>query len=191
MNFQNELYRFLLPIKRKIASIVMKAVLLEYSHDGNLPILKVLLGKDEVRDNVEMIQPYGFAGRPKKGAEVFPVFINGVRDQGVAIVVDVSGTRIKLDADGDVAIYRESGEKIYLSKDKITITCTNTVEVKAPVVNLTDGTVKTLMTNEMMTIFNNHVHTVSVDPGTHSGAAAATLTKLIEGTHTTTKLKGA
>jgi len=188
MNLRNEMYRFLLPIRRKIASLVLKAVLLEYRHDGKMPLLKIQLEKDEVRDNVEMLQPYGMASWPAKGAEVLPVFLGGIRDHGVAVIVDVSGTRLKLTAEGDVAIYRDTGEKVYLSSGKILVETTGEVHVKSPTIKLGDATLfNTLMTKIAMDAYNEHTHSVSVDPTTHVGMTGIPMTLMTEAAHCTKK----
>lgn len=158
MSLRDEIQRLLAPIRRRIFSMVSKAVLLEYRHSGALPLLSIQLGKDEVRDNVEMVQPYGFASHPAVEAEVVPVFIGGMREHGVAVVVDASGTRIKLNAEGDVALYRETGEKVYLSQGKVRVEA-GTVEIHSGEVTLGDGGVlKRLVHEEFASVFNNHGH---------------------------------
>ena len=194
MTLLENLYRFLQPLQRRIVAIVSKAVLLEYRHSGKMPLLKVQLGADELKDNVELIQPYGFAARPLKGAEVLTLFIGGVRDHGVAVVVDSSGDRIKLNADGDVCIFRRSGEKIYLSEGKIKIEAA-TVELSAGEVKLSNGAaLDKLMNKVAMDAFNAHTHLVSAVASTPPAPPIPTLTPtvpMVEGVHTTTKTKGA
>lgn len=189
MNITEQIQRMLLPIKRRIYSIVSKAVLLEYKHSGALPLLKIQLGKDEVREGVEMVQPYGLASRPKAGAEVIPLFIGGMRDHGVAVIVDVSGTRIKLSADGDVALYRETGEKVYLSQGKIKVEAPS-VEITAGDIKLGTGVAQALMNKTAMDAFNSHTHVVTIASLATPTPTLVPTIQMVDGVNTTNITKG-
>ncbi len=182
MTILQQLVRFIQPLRRQIASLVAKAVLEEYRHDGKMPLLRIQLGANEVRDNVEMVQPYGFASRPEPGAEVVPVFLNGNRDHGVAIVVDSSGDRIKLNANGDVAIFRSTGEQVYLSAGKVV--------VKADNIELGEGTLKKLMTETAMSVYNSHTHSVPLPSPTTPTLTTTPVPVMSDLTSLTSKTKG-
>lgn len=77
---------------------------------------------DEVLDNLERFQDYGFTSKPKVGAEALAIFFGGRRSNGAIIKVDDRRFRLKGLEDGEVAIYTDEGDKIVLKRG-------NTIEV--------------------------------------------------------------
>lgn len=96
--------------------------------------LQVELLKNEVRDDVEHMQNYGFTSHPL-GGDVAVVFIGGNREQGIVLAVDDRRYRISLEA-GEVAMYDDQGNKIELLREMIKVTAVQHVEVVAPTIKL-------------------------------------------------------
>ncbi|MDO8941484.1 MAG: phage baseplate assembly protein [Methylicorpusculum sp.] len=76
---------------------------------------------NEVLDNLNRIEPYGFSYRPKPGAQVYLAFPSGDRSYGVALVV--GDKRYQLDLqEGEVAIHDdELNHRITLTRSGIVI----------------------------------------------------------------------
>lgn len=76
---------------------------------------------NEVLDNLNRIEPYGFSYRPKPGAQVYLAFPSGDRSYGVALVV--GDKRYQLDLkEGEVALHDdELNHRIILTREGIVI----------------------------------------------------------------------
>lgn len=80
-------------------------------------------GADDVLDDMERFQDYGFTSKPKPGAEALAAFFGGRRSNGIIFKVDDRRYRLKGLADGEVAIYTDEGDKIVLKRgNKIEVT---------------------------------------------------------------------
>lgn len=93
--------------------------------------LQVELLKNEVRDDVEHMQNYGFTSHPL-GGDVAVAFLGGNREQGIVLVVDDRRYRLSLEP-GEVAIYDDQGNKVELLRDMIKVTAVAKIQVDAPV----------------------------------------------------------
>lgn len=99
---------------------------------------------NEVLDNLNRIEPYGFSYRPKPGAQVYLAFPSGDRSYGVALVV--GDKRYQLDLqEGEVAIHDdELNHRITLTRTGIVIAGGghDVVITDAPTVVVNAGTVQ-------------------------------------------------
>lgn len=125
--------------------------------------LQVELLKNEVRDDVEHMQNYGFTSHPL-GGDVAVAFLGGNREQGIVLVVDDRRYRIPLQA-GEVAIYDDQGNKIELLRDMVKVTAVVHVEIQAPTIKLVGdldviGNITTTgtITNNGKNIGSTHQH---------------------------------
>ncbi|NMY07576.1 phage baseplate assembly protein V [Pseudomonas veronii] len=96
--------------------------------------LQVELLKDELRDDIEHMQNYGFTSHAK-GGDVAVAFIGGNREQGIVLAVDDRRYRIVLQA-GEVAMYDDLGNKVELLRDMVRVTAVQHAEVQAPTIKL-------------------------------------------------------
>lgn len=96
--------------------------------------LQVELLKDELRDDIEHMQNYGFTSHAK-GGDVAVAFIGGNREQGIVLAVDDRRYRITLVA-GEVAMYDDLGNKVELLRDMVKVTAVQHAEVEAPTIKL-------------------------------------------------------
>lgn len=125
--------------------------------------VQVELLKDELRDNVEHMQNYGFTSHPL-GGDVAVAFLGGNREQGIVLVVDDRRYRLSLQP-GEVAIYDDLGNRIELLRDLIKITAVAKVQIEAPEVQIignldVQGTVTTTGTliNNGKAVGATHTH---------------------------------
>lgn len=96
--------------------------------------LQVELLKDELRDDIEHMQNYGFTSHAK-GGDVAVAFIGGNREQGIVLAVDDRRYRIALKA-GEVAMYDDLGNKVELLREMVKVTAVQHAEVEAPTIKL-------------------------------------------------------
>jgi phage baseplate assembly protein V len=93
--------------------------------------LQLRLTADELKDNVEHFEPYGFTSNPLAGAEVLTAFIGGDRSHAVVLVASDRRYRIQELESGEVAIYTDEGDKIHLKRGRIIDIETETLNIKA------------------------------------------------------------
>jgi len=139
-------------VSRRIALMVAKGIINTISDRNGIQTLQVGFFEDEIRNNVNRYQEYGFTSVPKKGAEAIGVFVGGNRDHGIIIAVDDKRYRLRGLEGGEVALYTDEGDNIHLKRNhKIEINATGlnsqvivnakSVQLGGPSVNPLDGVV--------------------------------------------------
>lgn len=119
------------PIRRRLSNVVVRAVV-TLANDGlKIQGLQLRVFADEVLDNVERFQQYGFTSVPLAGAEAILLCLGGHRDHSVVIAVDDRRYRFKGLASGEMAIYDDQGQKVHLKRNGIFIETTLGVTVDA------------------------------------------------------------
>jgi phage baseplate assembly protein V len=88
---------------------------------GNVQLLQLRLGQDEVRDNTPRLAEFGFTSMPPAGADAVLVFIGGDRSNGVVIATGHQASRLKNLKAGEVAIYDDQGQSVFLTRAGIVI----------------------------------------------------------------------
>lgn len=88
--------------------------------------VQVRLLADEVRDDLEHVEPYGLTSEPldDEQPEAFAAFFGGDRSHGIVFCVADRRFRLKPLKPGEVALYDDVGQKVHLTRDGI--------EVKTP-----------------------------------------------------------
>lgn len=161
MNFIIQLNKILEPIRNRVRMIVSRAIVSYIDDTTKMQILQISVLKGEVKDNVERVQNYGFTSHPLKDAEAVALFINGNKDHGLVIAVDDTRYRFKNLPEGGVVVYDYDGNYIKLTKD-------NGIEIEAPnkdinikasgEINIGNTSLKKLVTEELVSLFNDHIH---------------------------------
>ncbi|MFH5923852.1 phage baseplate assembly protein domain-containing protein [Roseomonas xinghualingensis] len=75
---------------------------------------------DEVRDNTQAVQQYGFASRALRGADGVVVFLGGNRASGIIIATNDRRHQVEL-AEGEVVIHDDQGQKVHLTRAGIVV----------------------------------------------------------------------
>lgn len=125
-------------MRNRMALMISRAVLLLVNDGLKLQGLQVSLLADEVRDDVERFQNYGFTSHPHPGAEAIAACVQGSRDHVVVLAVDDRRYRLQGLQAGEVAIYTDEGDKIVLKRGGVVeLTAATKVRVVAPLVEMT------------------------------------------------------
>ena len=90
--------------------------------------VQVRLLADEVRDDLEHIEPYGYTSEPLTDAEAFVLFFDGDRSHGITFCVADRRYRLKNLKAGEVALYDDLGQKVHLSRDGIVVSTGKNLE---------------------------------------------------------------
>ena len=87
-----------------LSTIISRCTVALASAAGKLQSLQIRMLADEVKDNVEHLEPYGFTSCPHSGAEGVAVFPGGDRSHGVVVVIADRRFRLQGLKPGEVAI---------------------------------------------------------------------------------------
>lgn len=88
------------PIHRRVMLMIARSTI----KVAKAATAQITTGVDEVRDDLDRLQEFGFASMPEEGAEALIVFVGGNRDHGVIVATGDKRSRPALDA-GETAIY--------------------------------------------------------------------------------------
>ena len=121
MDISKHVARMIAPLARRIRLIAARAVVSLIDDATKLQGAQVKLLADEVRDQVERFQQYGYTSVPFPGAEGIYLSLNGSRDHGVVICIDDRRFRLKNLRPGEVALYDDQEQVVHLTRDGILI----------------------------------------------------------------------
>jgi phage baseplate assembly protein V len=157
--------------RNRIGLIIGRCILRAVNDAGGVQLVQAQLLADELQDDMERIQQYGYTSVPLPGAEGVAVFAGGNRDHGLVIAVEDRRYRLKGLKGGEVALYDDLGHKVHLTRDGIVIdgagqqvTITNTpktriesdLDVTGEIKDLCDSGGKTM--SGMRNVYNGHDH---------------------------------
>ena len=119
----NDVKKILMPIKQKIFLLIGRAILQAIDVTKKTTTIQVTGLANETISDVEKIDEFGFSSNPPidGDSEVVIVFVNGNRDQGLALKVHHKSTKPTDLSEGDTRIYDNFGNQITLTSDGIEI----------------------------------------------------------------------
>ncbi|MFC1014293.1 phage baseplate assembly protein V [Pasteurella multocida] len=109
------LNRVLAPIKRSLKLLVNRGVMSFVSDEYKRQNVQIRLQSDEVIDDAERFQNYGFSSVPTAG-EVIALEVGGKRSHIAVLVVDDKGVRPTGLNAGDVVVYHQEGHSFLLTE---------------------------------------------------------------------------
>lgn len=139
-----DLRKLLDPLKQRILLSISRAVIETINDGTGIQEIQASLLDDELQDDMERFQNYGFTANPPKGSEGIAVFPGGDRSHGILIAVDNRQYRLKGLEGGEVALYTDEGDFIKLkrgneiefSTHKLTINATEEINMTSPTVKI-------------------------------------------------------
>lgn len=99
----------------KTRTMIRRVVISNFDDRGPSQTVRIESGAGIIRDQVEVLQPYGFATLPPEdGATGIVLAVGG--DEGDPVVLPVTNAANRLGglASGDTALYNQGGDKIVL-----------------------------------------------------------------------------
>jgi phage baseplate assembly protein V len=108
-------------IIQRIQHVIGRGRVTTGNDGGNVQLLQVKLGADEIRDNTPRLAEYGLTSMPPAGSDAVVVFIGGDRSNGAIVATGHQASRLKGLKPGEVAIYDDLGQSVYLTRAGIVI----------------------------------------------------------------------
>lgn len=155
---------------------VARAVLNVVDDEGNMQRVQISLLEDEVIDDVERFQDYGFTSVPEEGAEATVVFVGADRSHPIVVVADDRRVRKKGLKPGEVAVYHKNGDFIHLKNGNCIDISTKTLTISCETATFTANSEITL-DSPLVTLTGRQQTT-----GEKSGGGASTFAGGLENT---------
>lgn len=113
--------KMLAPVARRVQNMLARGTVVLSNAASMMQSLQVKLLAAETLDGLEHFEPYGFTSRPKAGAEVATLFVDGDRSHGIVLVAADRRYRMTGFAEGEVAIHDDQGQSVHLTRDGIVV----------------------------------------------------------------------
>ena len=176
----SDLGKMLAPFARRLGNMLARGSVASANGAGKMRTLQIRMMADETKDNVEHFEPYGFTSEVMPGSEPIAAFFDGDRSHGVVLVVADRRYRLTGMKSGEVALYDDQGQKVYLTRTGIVINGANLplviqnvptatikagtkvrfetplLEVTGQIKDMSDSTGKTMLA--MRSTYNGHTH---------------------------------
>lgn len=123
-------------LARRIEMMVARAVVRGVNDVLKLQGLQIEALDEEIHDEAERFQNYGFTAVPFADAEAVIVFAGGLRSHPLVIAVDDRRYRLTGLEEGEVAIYDDQEQVVHLKRDQILVKSPFKIVVEAPEVHL-------------------------------------------------------
>jgi phage baseplate assembly protein V len=88
---------------------------------GRVQILQIQLSSNEIKDDTPRLAEFGFTSMPPVGSDAIVVFMGSDRSQGAVIATGHQASRLKNLKAGEVAIYDDQGQSVFLTRAGIVI----------------------------------------------------------------------
>lgn len=108
---------------RRLQTMLARGRIQTGKDDGPVQLLQVLLPGGDVRDNTPRVAEYGFTSMPLPGCQAVLAFALGERSNGVIVGTSDETSRLKNLQPGEVALYTDLGQTIYLKRSGTVIDC--------------------------------------------------------------------
>ena len=105
-----QLQRFIQPLRDRVMGMVARGWVRLVYRGEPMQLLQVGVLKDELSDQTEHFQPYGFTSVPLENMDALIHYVTGDRSAGIVSVVADRTSRPLTLAEGDVAIYHSSDD---------------------------------------------------------------------------------
>lgn len=128
---------FLAPLKRRIRLMITRSVLDLVDNSGGYQLVQVhRFGGMDGDDKAERIENYGLTSWPKQGAENIDLRATGNVAHCIVICTADRRYRFKVSAEGEVALYDDLDQVVWLRRDGIHIKSPQTVRLEGDIIEL-------------------------------------------------------
>jgi phage baseplate assembly protein V len=106
---------------RRMQLVVGRGRITTTKDSGPVQMAQVQIGQLETRDNTPRVAEYGFTSHPLPGCHGVMIFVGGDRSNGVIVATNDQNARLKDLKPGEVAIYDDQGQSIWLKRTGIEV----------------------------------------------------------------------
>lgn len=138
------LNKLLAPLKRQMRQAITRGIVRLVDTDTLFTELQVVALDGETLGQVELFEQYGVTSHPQNDAECVLLSLNGKRSHTIAFAAGNRAYRLRGLAKGEIALYDDLGNVVWLKRDRILVDSGDLVEVKAPEVKAIASTKITL-----------------------------------------------
>jgi phage baseplate assembly protein V len=121
MNDERTMAKMLGPLTRRMQNMLARGTVALSKAGTMMQGLQVKLLAGETLDDLEHFEPYGFTSRPKAGAEVAALFVDGERSHGIVLVAADRRYRMTGFEEGEIAIHDDQGQSVHLTREGIVV----------------------------------------------------------------------
>lgn len=120
---------------------VRRGVIRLVDDTGELQRVQAEIFGGDVRDRRDRPQPYGFTSSPFAGSEAVALAVGGNPNDTLIICIEDRRYRLSGLASGEVALYDDQGQTVYLTRDGVRVTSTKkvTIETKRAEITATEA----------------------------------------------------
>lgn len=116
-------HKLLAPVRRRISLLVTRAVVSLVDSEQAMQMLQIKGLADELLDDAEHFEAYGYTSRPHAGAEGVALSAGGQRSHCIVVCVGDRRYRLKGLKGGEVAMYSDEGDSVHFKRGrKIAVT---------------------------------------------------------------------
>lgn len=118
---QDTLGRAVAPLGRRTGRMIARGIIGITRLIKGRQVAQTARFAEETRDDTEVFQQYGVASRPHPGAEAVLVALGGDPSHQIVIAVEDARFRFGPLKTGEVALYDDQGQHVYLYRDGIRV----------------------------------------------------------------------
>lgn len=120
-SFLNAMNRILAPIKREMKTMIVRGIVKIIQEDTKIQVYQVESFEDDLRDDVEKFQEFGFKSYAPVNSEVIMINVGGSNEHSVVISSEHRETLQKLEKldEGDSMFYNKEGKYLHLKKKNL------------------------------------------------------------------------
>lgn len=148
------------PLERRVRLAISRGLVELVDDSTTCQTLQVSLRADELRDDAERFQQFGFTSHPPVGSEVLVLSVAGNTDHPIVAAVEDRATRPTGLAEGESAQYTaQNGKRVYCKSDGSVELGTSPSDFVA-LAALVDARMTAIETalNNFVTAYNGHGH---------------------------------
>lgn len=116
---------FVRAVVSRIKGLVVKGLIKAVNDVTDIQVVKASTQYDEITDDIERVQNYGFSSNPPIDSESIVIYFGGNKDHGVVIACDSGSFRVKGLLSGEAVFYAQFGQELKHNADGTT-SLTNT-----------------------------------------------------------------
>lgn len=154
---------------RNLATFIARGIIKLIDFSKPVPVAQAEIMADELQDEIEFIQAFGFASKPPQNSEAIIVSLNGSTSKRVIINTINRDYHFALDEDGSAVFHDANGQYILMKSDGIHVFTNKKLFVNAPE---TDWTGDINLTGKLTASDDVLAAGISLKNHKHSGVSA-------------------